>query len=285
MTEILAGKVAVITGGASGLGKEVAFAMAAEGANIVVNDIGRDTAGNSTADIVVDQIKKASGKAIANYDSVVTLEGAESIIETATSNFGRVDILVQCAGNFKPVKTVDFSNEDWDSIINVHLKGHFSCIKAAIPVMMKQKSGRIINFSSRSAFFGTPNIAYAAAKGGILSITSFLATEMKQNGITVNAILPSADTPLFPGARPPLDDNMPITMTLDPSYVPPIVVYLASDKAKDITGRFIYATGGDICIYGRPLKLPGDGHMLIRKPGKWTVDELIEVIPTIVETG
>ena len=143
MAEKLKGKVAVVTGAGSpvGIGKEVALAMAAEGASVVVNDVGRDPDGTSGADRVVEEIKKANGTAVANYDSVATLSGGENIIKTAISNFGRIDILVNCAGNIKHMPIAEMTEDDWDSVIDVHLKGHFGCTKAAIAEMVKQESG------------------------------------------------------------------------------------------------------------------------------------------------
>jgi 3-oxoacyl-[acyl-carrier protein] reductase len=279
MAQKLIGKSAVVTGGGGGIGREVALAMAAEGANVVVSDIGRDP-----ADKVVGEIKKAGGKAVASYDNVGTMQGGANIIKTAISNFGRIDILVNCAGNFKAKGIVDITEEEWDSIINVHLKGHFSCAKAAVPEMIKQKSGRIINISSRAAAFGKV-IAYGTAKAGILGFTAMLAAEVKEHGITVNAIFPSAQTQLFPGGAPSTSDNMPVPPNRGPEYVAPIIVYLATDEAQNITGRYIYASGGDICFYARPFRLPGEANILIRKMGKWKIDELNEVIPPIVKQG
>jgi len=284
MAQRLQGKSTVVTGGGGGIGREVALAMAAEGANVVVSDIGRDPDGKSTADKVVGEIKKAGGRAVASYDNVGTMQGGANIVKTAVSNFGRIDILVNCAGNFKAKGIVDITEEEWDSIINVHLKGHFSCAKASVPEMIKQKSGRIINISSRAAAFGKV-IAYGTAKAGILGFTAMLAAEMKEHGITVNAIFPSAQTQLFPGAAPSTSDNMPVPSNRGPEYVAPIIVYLATDEAQNITGRYIYASGGDVCFYARPFRLPGEANILIRKIGKWTIDELNEVIPPIIKQG
>jgi 3-oxoacyl-[acyl-carrier protein] reductase len=281
----LAGKSAVVTGGGSaGIGRATAIALAEEGAKVVVNDLGRDAEGKYLADKVVETIKKAGGVAVANYDSVATMEGGENIIKTAISSFGKIDILVNCAGNFKSMPTTALTEKDWDAIMSVHLKGHFSCAKAAIPEMMKQKSGRIINFSSRGAFHGPPVanpeyscLAYNTAKAGILGFTVALAGELKEQGITVNCVLPSAITTLFPGQKRPLTDNIPVPAHTEPEYVTPVIVFLASDLSKNITGQMIYACGGDICHYGRPLQLPGP-HTFLRKSDKWTVEELTEVI-------
>jgi len=281
MAQKLAGKTAVITGGGGGIGRAVALAMAAEGAKIVVNDIAKDADGNSNADKVVKEVKKARGTAVANYDSVATMAGGENIIKTAVSNFGRIDILVNCAGNFISRPIADLAENEWDSIIAVHLKGHFSCSKAAANEMIKQKSGRIITIASRAGFSflpGPPNsVAYAAAKAGILGFSAQLSAELKEHGITVNTIVPSADTQLFPGRGRRFGGGL----REEPDFVAPIMVYLATDEAKNITGQTFYACGGDICIFGRPIQLPGP-HMFIRKAGKWTVDELCELIPPMV---
>jgi NAD(P)-dependent dehydrogenase (short-subunit alcohol dehydrogenase family) len=286
MAQRLNGKVAVVTGGGDGLGRGIALGLAEEGVKVVVADFGKDAEGKYSADKVVSEIKQARGQAAANYDSVATMAGGENIIKTATSNFGRLDILVCCAGNFKAVKTVDITEPDWDSILNVHLKGHFACCRAAIPEMLKQKGGRIITFSSRAAAFGTGSIAYAAAKAGILGITSMLAQEQKENGITVNSILPSASTKLFPrknqAAGPKMADNMPYATSMDPNDVAPMVVYLCTDDAKNITDRYIYVAGGDICFYSHPLQLGAATPVLLRKPGKWTIDELSQIIPSVI---
>lgn len=287
MTQKLKGKSAVVTGGGSGgIGREITLALAAEGAMVVVNDIGKNSDGKSAADSVVEEIIKAKGTAVANYDSVATMQGGENIIKAAISNFGRIDILVNCAGNFIVASISEITETQWDSIIAVHLKGHFSCAKAAIPEMIKQKTGRIINFSSIASTCGMEgrSPAYSAAKAGIIGLTAALADGLKETGITVNAILPSAVTKLFPSTNRTgkAGDNMPVSPWLGPEYVAPIVVYLATDEAKGITGRYIHASGGDFCIYAKPFQLPGEAHMLVRKMGKWTVDELSEAFSQLL---
>lgn len=277
MERSLKSKSAVVTGaGSGGIGREVALALAMEGVKVVVNDIARGADGVSIADEVVQEIVQAGGTAVANYDSVATMEGGERIIKTAIDNFGRIDILVNCAGNFLHKSIVDMTGDEWDSLNVVHLKGHFSCCKAAALEMIKQKSGRIINISSPAAGGGGGNAAYSAVKAGILGFTSALSLELNKYGITVNAILPSAETKLFSGPRS--IENVPDPLWLEPEYVAPIILYLATDEAQNITNRFFYASGGDVCIYAPPLQLPGGAHMFIRKMGKWTIDELDEVI-------
>ncbi|MBI4330152.1 MAG: SDR family NAD(P)-dependent oxidoreductase [Chloroflexi bacterium] len=283
MAQTLKGKSAVVTGGGSGIGRGIALALAAEGAKVVVNDIGRGADGRSAADRVVEEIVRANGAAVASHDSVATMAGGENIIKTATTNFGRIDILVNTAGNYLGAPVAETTEEMWDSLVAVHLKGHFSCTRAAVREMLPQKSGRIINFSSRGAFFlPFPSSPYATVKAGIMGFTAALAKELKEHGITVNCILPSAVTPLFPDKKGPLGDNMPVPPNPDPEFVAPMVVYLATDEARTITGQYFYAGGGDLCIYARPLQLPGGAHVLVRKTGKWTLDELKDVVPQVL---
>lgn len=285
MGKRLEGKVAVVTGGGSkrGIGRSICLALASEGASVVVNDLSVDSEGNRAADAVVAEIVKAGGKAVANYDSVATMAGGESIIKTAVDNFGKIDILVNTAGNYLHVHPLETTEEQWDQIMNVHLKGHFACSKAAALEMVKNKTGgRIINFSSRGTFYGRGGeaFAYGTAKAGILGFTNQLARALKKENITVNCILPSATTELFPGDKVGLGDYMPTPSTTDPDFVAPIVTYLCTDEAQDITGQFVYAAGGDICFYDKPF-LMASGHRFIRTNGKWTLEELDEIIPSI----
>jgi NAD(P)-dependent dehydrogenase (short-subunit alcohol dehydrogenase family) len=285
----LKGKSAVVTGGGSaGIGGAVASLLAAEGASVVVADIARDPEGKSMAEKKVEAIKKVGGTAVASLEDITTMAGGEKIINAAVKNFGKIDILVTVAGNFWLVPTTEMTEKQWDSIVAVHLKGTFSCVKAALPEMIKQKQGRIITFSSRAAFIGPnvvgqvyTNVAYNTVKAGILGLTVSLASEQRINGITVNSILPSAVTPLFPAEKKPLEDNLPVPKNTLPEYVAPLVAYLAGEEAKNVTGQLFYAAGGDICIYGRPLKLPGP-HTFMHKEDKWTIDELKQTVPQIL---
>lgn len=289
MSDLLKGKAAVVTGGgSSGIGGAVSLALAMEGAQVVVNDISLDSEGNKAADRMVEKIAKAGGAAVASYDSVETMQGGEKIVQTCLSNYGKIDILVNVAGNYWGVSTPDLTEKDWDSVINVHMKGTFATIKAALPTMIKQKIGRVINFSSRAAFNGPAsakvsysNVAYNAAKAGILGLTMALALEFRESGITFNVILPSAITPLFPKEKLPLEDNLPVPQNTGPEYVAPVIVYLATDQARDITGQYIYSGGEDICIFGRPLRLPGP-HIFLHKDDKWTVSELEQLVPQLL---
>jgi NAD(P)-dependent dehydrogenase (short-subunit alcohol dehydrogenase family) len=278
MPKRLEGKVAVVTGSGAtvGIGREVALAMASEGAKVVVNDIIKDPDGSWGADRVVKDIQKAGGTAVANYDSVASMEGGKKIINTAIANFGRVDILVNTAGNYKIKPTIEVTEEEWDSVINVHLKGAFACTHAAIQEMIKQKSGgRIVNFISIAAYtpgLGPgPSASYCAAKAGVMGFTKLIAEEFREQGITANSISPGATTTLFP-----FNKNGP-----SPSLVAPMVVYLATDEARDVTGQIFRVKAGDIICFAPPMEEPGP-HQYLHKMGKWTVDELSDVIPRIV---
>ena len=278
MDQKLKGKVAVVTGSGAqvGIGREIALAMAAEGAKVVVNDIVKDPDGSWGADRVVREIQKAGGTAAANHDSVASMEGGQNIINTAIRNFGRVDILVNTAGNYKIKPTVEVTEQEWDAVINVHLKGAFACTQAAIKEMIKQKSdGRIINFISIAAYSPGvgpgPSAAYCAAKAGVMGFTKLIAEEMKPYGITANSISPGATTTLFP-----FNKGGPT-----PDLVAPMVIYLATDAAKDITGQIFRVKSGDIICFAPPMEEPGP-HQYLHKIGKWTVEELSGIIPRIV---
>jgi NAD(P)-dependent dehydrogenase (short-subunit alcohol dehydrogenase family) len=250
--------------------------MSAEGASVVVADAGVKPDGTKAADIVVAEVKKLGGQAVSSYDSVTTIVSAEKIIDTAVKNFGRVDTVVNCAGNFLPAATVDTTQEQWDSIMAVHLGGHFAVSRAAARQMIKQKSGgSITNFSSLVAFpaFDPRGTSYSTAKAGVMGFTSALAFELKEQGIRVNCIFPQATTQLFAGTNPRGRPGIPATTSLDPGDIAPVIVFFATDEGKNVTGQFVYAAGGDFSVLDRPLK----PKVFVRKMGKWTIDELEKV--------
>ncbi len=295
MGDKLEGKSAVITGaGAGGIGEAVSLLMAQEGAKIIVNDYKPQL-----ADETVEKIRKAGGAAIANYDSVTTMSGGQSIISGAVKNFGKIDILVNIAGNYIAGSILDQTEADWDIQIGVHLKGAFSCTQAAAREMVKQKSGRVINISSPTPFaykgMGSRSIAYSAAKSGIIGFTITAARHLEEYGITVNGIIPGAITKLFPAGGPPgaprpasgpPPGGAPRPSSLlagmaGPEFVAPTIVFLCSDEAKDINGRFFHASGSRVGVYARPLDLNIGGASAF-KVGQWTVDEVREVLPRML---
>ena len=195
---ILDGKVAAVTGSGRGIGRAVAKAMAAHGAAVVVNDLGVSVAGEqetkSPADDVVAEIRKAGGKAASNHLDIATMAGGKGLVDQAIKEFGKLDIVVNIAGILRDRMIFSMSEEEWDAVIRVHLKGHFCTIHYASIHMRERKAGRIINFSSNAALGapGQPN--YAAAKAAILGLTYSCAIALAKYNITVNAIMPGAAT-------------------------------------------------------------------------------------------
>ncbi len=271
---LLDGKVAIVTGSGGGIGRQHALALAKEGAAIVVNDLGgaRDGsgAGHSMADAVVEEIKAAGGEAVANYDSVTTVEGGQSILKSALDSFEKADILVNNAGILRDKSFANTTEDLWDIVINVHLKGTY-CVSHAVYRHMKERGegGVIINTSSTSGLngnFGQCN--YGAAKAGIAGFSRCLAIEGKKYGVRVFILAPVALRRLTEDL-PGFDEKMKATM--NPALVSPLVVYLASDLAKDHTGKTFYVG------HGRIAEMKVVTHTGITKQedgGLWTAGEI-----------
>jgi NAD(P)-dependent dehydrogenase (short-subunit alcohol dehydrogenase family) len=283
VVEELRGRVAIVTGGGRGVGRGIVLELASRGVRVVVNDIYRDQAGMAAADAVVGEVTSAEGEAYPNYEDISEWAGGERLVEAAISRFGRVDILVTCAGNASFPTLLEVSEEEWDRTVAIHLKGHSGCARAAAKRMIEQgDGGRIVMFSSRSSFFSGKAAAYTAAKAAIMGMAGQLARELAPHHITVNCILPNAETQLAPIADPVrrVYGGTPPSSDLRPEAIAPVVAYLASPYAEHLTGKFVYASGGDVCFYKAPLVLSGD--TLLRKQGRWTVEELAELVPPIV---
>jgi NAD(P)-dependent dehydrogenase (short-subunit alcohol dehydrogenase family) len=291
--KILQDKVAVVTGGGNGIGREVSKLFGELGAKVVVNDLGVDVHGASesasVAQSVADDIKAAGGEAVANMESVATPEGGEAIIQTALDHFGKIDIVVHVAGILRDRMLFNMSIEEWDAVIAVHLRGAFCVIRPAAALMRAQKSGRIISFSSGSAAGNTGQANYSAAKAGILGLTRTGARDLAKYGVTVNAIWPSAATRMtatVPEAATALRAERGIRRTTgsraqirDPRHVAPMVAYLASDYADKITGQ-TFAIGGErMALISNPAPLQE-----VFCPGGWTIDTMIELFPQTIGT-
>ena len=245
---LLDGKVAIVTGAGGGLGREHAKLLASEGAAVVVNDLGGDRAGtgksSSMADAVVEEIKAAGGEAVANYDSVATVEGGQNIVETAIKSFDKADILINNAGILRDKTLANTEEADWDLVISVHLKGTY-CVSRAMFRHLKERGegGVIVNTSSTSGLignFGQSN--YGAAKAGIAGFTRCLALEGKKYDIRVWGLVPVAVTRMtedLPGMEQ-------AKAALDPALVSPTVLYMVSDLSEGRTGKFLFAGGGRV---------------------------------------
>ena len=283
----LEGKVAVVTGGGNGIGREISKLMGAEGAKVVVNDLGTavDGAGESSsaADQTVQMIKDAGGEATPNYESVATPEGGQNIIQTAVDTYGKLDILVHVAGILRDRMIFNMSIEEWDAVINVHLRGAYCVNKPACVLMRQQKSGCIINFSSISGAGNSGQANYAAAKAGILGLTRTVARDMAKYGVRANAIWPGADTRMtatVPEAARQIRAERGIgqvvapTAERRPENVAAVVAYLASDAAEHITGWTVGISGDRLSLIEdpRPVKT-------VFCPGGWTLDKVVELWP------
>lgn len=290
---MLDGQVALVTGGGRGLGRCIALELASHGASLALDDVYRDENGVLASETTAKEIEAAGGSALALNEDVTTSAGASAMVEAVIERFGRLDILVTSAGCAASGTLLELSDDEWDRVVNLHLRGHFMSCKAAVPHMLKQNSGRILTLGSRGAFFQVPknktmpkaarkqsSLVYSTVKAGILGFTTNLAVELWDTGITVNCLLPSATTSTFPETQPRMVGNVPPARSLDPDDVAPTVAYLCSPKAAGISGKLVYAAGGDVVIYGDQLDI--HGAVMLRKPGRWTVDELDGLVPSLV---
>lgn len=248
---LLEGKTAIVTGGGRGLGRSHALLLASHGANVVVNDLGGDVHGEGTgsaADDVVEEITAAGGRAVANSGSCSDFADAEALVQQAVDVFGGLDVLVNNAGNLRDRTIFNMTEDEWDSVINVHLKGHFAPTHHACKYWRDEakagrpRAGRIICTTSQSGLFGNPGQAnYAAAKAGIAGFTQVVAMEMARYGVTANAIAPAARTRMSESLIGPAPEGFD---PLSPDNVSPIVAWLASDDAHWVTGQVFHMMGG-----------------------------------------
>lgn len=296
MSERLKEKVALVTGAGRGLGRCHALALAAEGAKIVVNDLGSALDGTGAAktpaDDVVAEIKAMGSDAIANYEDVARFEGAEKMVKCAMDNFGRLDILVNNAGVLRDRMVFNMSEQEWDTVLKVHLYGHFNCARHASSVFRQQRSGRIVNTSSAAGLGNMGQANYSAAKEGIVGLTRTLARDLGRYGITCNAIRPMAGTrmTLTPELKAAWGksmgvsgadlDNFMKTIFTPPENVSPFVVFLCTDEAANINGRTFSVMGGEVHLYSEPEYIKS-----IYTKGTWTVDELCELVPVSLASG
>ena len=287
----LDGKVAIVTGAGRGIGREHALALSQEGAKIVVNDLGGSSAGEgqdaAPAQQVADEIKAAGGEATANFDNVADFQGAENMVKQAVGDFGRLDILVNNAGIIRDRMLVNLSEDEWDAVIAVHLKGHYAPTRHAAAYWREQSkagnqiNGRVINTSSPSGVFGNVGQTnYGAAKAGIAAFTIISAIELARYGVTVNCLAPNARTRMTEQTFGEMAIPEGEFDSMDPANISPVVVALAADDAQDITGQCFFVYGGVINV----LK-PWDAGTLLTKDGKWEPTELLGKLKEAFPSG
>jgi NAD(P)-dependent dehydrogenase (short-subunit alcohol dehydrogenase family) len=287
MTGICDGRVVIVTGAGRGLGRAHALEFARQGAKVVVNDFGTaiDGGGRSSevADAVVEEIKALGGEAVANADDVADWSGAENLVKTALDVFGRLDTLVNNAGFLRDRMLANMSEEEWDLVVRVHMKGHFAPLRHAAAYWRAQsKAGtlvaaRVVNTSSGAGLQGSIGQGnYGAAKAGIAAMTIMAAAEMGRFGVLANAIAPSARTRMTEGA---FDTMGPVESgfdAMDPANVSPLVVWLGSDLCE-VTGRVFEVEGGQVAVadgwhHGKPID----------KGARWEPAELTEVVQSLI---
>ena len=288
---MLKGKVAIVTGSGRGIGRGIAKLMASEGAKVVVVDPGAELDGSggtvAIADSVVEEIKAEGGDAVACYQSVSSMEGGEAIVQQAIDSYGKLDIVVTCAGILRDRMVFNMTEEEWDAVIAVHLKGTFTVVKHASILFRQQRSGRIITFTSTSGLIGNSGQSnYGAAKDGIAGLTRVVARDLGRYGVTANSIAPSARTRMI-GAVPTSARQLRAAQGIagagggalvgDGDDIAPFVTWLASEESAHVNGQVFYVTNGLVSLLNQP-----EAVRTINKPGRWTVDELIKVFPITI---
>lgn len=253
MSGFLEGKAVAITGAGSGIGRAIAKACAAEGAQVVVNDLGVDLTGSGATDSVAEglaaEILADGGAAAADHSDISTMEGGARVVATAVESFGRIDGVVCAAGILRERMLFNMSETEWDGVVDTHLKGTFTVFRAASAVMRKSGGGRLVGITS-GAFAGSVSQAnYSAAKGGVVSLVRSAALGLHKYGVTSNAIAPIARTRM--SAEIPFD----LAEIGDPEDIAPMVCFLLSDHASEVTGQVYTVTGPKIALWAQPREI------------------------------
>jgi len=297
MTDRLKGKVAIVTGAGNGVGRAIALMLAAQGAKVVINDLGTNAAGagvsSAAADEVVAEIIAAGGEAVANYDSIADADGCGRVVRTAEEAFGPVDILFANAG---AVMTgfIDSSDEQYDKVMNLMLRQKFWLARLVVPGMVERGYGRIISTASEGAKGGVGNPVFAAAMAGTIGLAKGLASDLKGTGVTSNVLAPGAATRTYQLALPGLEaaykagqmtEEMWERAKKGPGpveHVPPIAVWLCTDEAADVTGKVFHSGGGRVSVWSESEDLgtisKGDPY----ENDPYTLEELDVLVPGTV---
>ncbi|PHY07377.1 MAG: 3-hydroxyacyl-CoA dehydrogenase [Alcaligenaceae bacterium] len=282
MSGMLAGKVAVVTGAGGGIGRGIAMAMAAAGAKVVVNDIGATLsgegpgAGAGPAQQVTDMIIAAGGQAVPNTDSVSTRASANAIIEAAIQHFGRIDIVVNNAGNLRDRVFHKMSDEEWSQVIDVHLNGTFFVSRAAANHFREQESGAFVHMTSTSGLIGNLGQAnYSAAKLGIAALSKSIALDMQRFHVRSNCIAPfawSRMTSSIPANTPEEKARVAKLQKMDANKIGPMAVYLASEQAKDVTAQIFGVRANEIMLFSQPRPIRS-----VHMSTGWTPEAIAEI--------
>ena len=300
----LDGRVVIVTGAGRGIGAEVAKWMAADGASVVVNDLGGSLDGTGSAEapaeVTAQAIRDAGGTAVSNFDSVAEYETAGKVVQTAIDNYGRVDAVCHVAGILRDRMVFNMTEAEWDAVLQVHLYGAFNMVRHCVPHMIDQQYGRIVLFSSGSGLGASGQANYAAAKEGMVGFARSLAKDLAPHGITVNAV--------YPGGATRMTESIPESTTQlrqqqrtqaapqqtqsqgppiqgppearDPANNAPKAVYLCTEAAGNITGQVVGVSGWQATLYS-----PRHVTRSIHKNGRWTLDELDDLIPIAIGEG
>jgi NAD(P)-dependent dehydrogenase (short-subunit alcohol dehydrogenase family) len=280
MGSMLMGKVAVVTGSGGGIGREIALAMGAAGAKVVVNDIGAALSGEGQtagpAQKVADEIKAAGGTAVPNTDSVATRATANNIIETAIQHFGRIDIVVNNAGNLRDRVFHKMSDEEWSQVIDVHLNGTFYVSRAAANYFREQESGAFVHMTSTSGLIGNFGQAnYSAAKLGIAALSKSIALDMNRYNVRSNCIAPFAWSRMTSSIPANTDEEKARVLKLqkmEAGKVAPMAVFLASDAAHAVNGQIFAVRANEIMLFSQPRPVRS-----VHMSTGWTPEAIAEI--------
>jgi NAD(P)-dependent dehydrogenase (short-subunit alcohol dehydrogenase family) len=270
---LLDGKVAVVTGGGNGIGRAVALGLASAGAAVVVNDYGVSVDGRAPssepANAVVKEIETAGGRAIASPESIATMAGGEAVVQKALDKFGDLHLAVCCAGILKERMIFNMTEEEWDAVIAVHLKGHFAVWRPATRYMREKRRGCLIGFTSTAGLEGSPGQPnYSAAKEGIVGLMRSTALAMAKYGVRANVISPEALTRMTER----LPDQRRGQVAAPPEGIAPVVAFLASDRARHITGQIVHVRGNQVSVWSHPAPL----HTITSQQA-WTPEGLADI--------
>ncbi|MGH3501016.1 MAG: SDR family NAD(P)-dependent oxidoreductase [Nocardioidaceae bacterium] len=278
MTDPLQDRVAVVTGGGGGIGSEVARTLARLGASVVVNDYGVTVDGREPsvgpAQKVVDEIRGEGGTAIAHWGSVASFAVAEELVGRAVDTYGRLDMAVMTHGILRERMIFNMTEDEWDSVVDVHLKGTFNCVRHATAQMRAQRSGSIVCFTSGAGLEGNPAQAnYSAAKAGIVGLTRSAALAMGRYNVSVNCIAPAAATRMTARVSEKTAGTRPASERAGGDLIASLVAALCRDECRAVTGQVYTAAGNKLARWSHPEEV-----QTMRKRDDWDTDEVLEAV-------